>query len=171
MSNLIDQPLQWMHPQRVGLPGAFDASAVGALLNPMINQQFSPLTEHPAHRWWAEHWPLMAPAATLLGAYRLWPHLAWGGLSQRLSPAQRRFAGLALGPREPMAPAPEEPLELRLAAGGLRALLDALPDCPGLHQRVPLVFSPRAQQLASAWPTQPYPFATIVQAVQHARYS
>jgi len=172
---LMQQPLSWLHPQRLRLAAPFDSPALRVQLNRLLCEQACPLdladTQTAMTRLWLQHWRLLPQVAALIGARLAWPHLAAGGRAVGLSASQRAFAGYAALPWLDDVSLDGSPLVEQLQALGLHALLAFRENVPeGLSERLLLQFAlPVVQRQRDLSPIAPDQ-ALFKLAIQHARF-
>ncbi|WP_338806824.1 hypothetical protein V8U11_06115 [Pseudomonas chlororaphis] len=174
---ILNQPLDYLHPQRGGVPPLLVAADARAVLNRMLLSGLGMSCPDPQqiefNRWsdlWVVHWRRLPVIASLMGAQLLWPQLARGARSRELEASMRAFARADLGCRAPIVVNEEYGLEVSLGAVGLGALTAWREQIPeALMQRLLLQFSPQVVELQQTTPAQiPNPLLFIL-AVQHAR--
>lgn len=177
LQSILDEPLAYLHPQRLVVPAGFDVPQARSLLNRIVVEGLAlqqpelpsmPLTG--VAEQWIRHWQLLPYIARLIGAARLMPHLARGAALLRLAGPVRQFASYGCGLGDRLALDDSLICVEHVDAAGLNALWswsEAVP--PMLLERLPLQFSEPVVRLHRQWPvTKPDP-ALFFLAVQHAR--
>lgn len=176
---IAERPLGYIHSERLRLPIAMDTAQVQAVLNPLLvsclqlDGNVPPLAERQGRAaLWATHWQRLPEIAGLVAAWLLWPQLARGAHSCRLSAMQRSFAALPLGDRVADKSWMAVPAPIRLEAIGLHALTGWQKGLPALlGERLPLLFSPQAQACQRALAPVNVDYTLFLMAVQHARHN
>jgi type III secretion system OrgA/MxiK family protein len=173
---ILQEPLAYLHPQRLSLPSMFDSPSSRAALNRLLlsglglqGQWLETVGTAPWTELWLKHWRLLPGIAGLLGAHECWPRLARGASMQVLTPAQRAFARCSIGGRSSNAGEGKVSL-VDVEAAGLNALLgwrEKLPEV--LIQRLPLQFSPETVDVQRSMAAMKPDASLFILAVQHAR--
>ncbi|QFG34079.1 secretion system protein [Pseudomonas umsongensis] len=177
LSQILAEPLSYLHPQRLLLPEEFTWPEARSLLNRILLEGLEKQGASPATppltavaQQWVRHWRQLPYIARLMGAHRLMPDLARGATLLRLPLPLRRFAGYSLGGRCAL-PIGNSPVSMeQVDAAGLNALwswCEQVP--PALLERLPLQFSEPVVRLHRQWPVTQPDTALFFLAVQHAR--
>ena len=176
LRRILDEPLDYLHPQRLQLPAGFNHAEARHALNQILLERMDspeastsmPLTA--VAQLWIRTWRQLPYIACLIGAWRLFPQLVRDKVLQQLPAPMRHFAGCRPGPRVCL------PLERSCAvlhqveAAGFNALVGLsgfIP--PPLIQRLPLQFSPLVVDQHAQWPDAAADSTLFFLAVQHAR--
>jgi type III secretion system OrgA/MxiK family protein len=176
LSEILAEPLSYLHPQRLPLPEEFAGPEARGLLNRILlegleKRRASPATPLTAvAQQWVRHWRQLPYIARLMGAYRLMPDLARGATLLCLPLPLRRFAGYSLGVRCAL-PVGRSPVSIeQVEAAGLNALWSWYEQVPPvLLERLTLQFSEPVVRLHRQWPVTQPDTALFFLAVQHAR--
>lgn len=173
---ILAEPVDYVHAERLHIPTGFEGPDARRALNQIVLDGLElqgpwpavPLTA-VAHLW-IRQWHQLPYIASLLGAWRLFPHLARGGALQQLPLSLCRFASYRVGARACL------PLDLasqpmqQVEAAGFNSLCGWSEYIPTLLlERLSLQFSPRVVDLHRQWPVAEPDKALFFLAVQHAR--
>ena len=176
LRRILDEPLDYLHPQRLQLPAGFNHGKARDALNRILLEGMDspeaatsmPLTA--VAQLWIRTWGQLPYIACLIGAWRLFPQLVRGKVLQQLPAPVRQFAGCRPGPRVCL------PLEGSCAvlhqveAAGFNALVGLAKYIPPpLLQRLSLQFSPAVVDQQAQWPDAVADTTLFFLAVQHAR--
>jgi hypothetical protein len=172
---IIGEPLDYLHPQRLSLPPAFQGPQARQVLNRILladlDQGPWPSVAPTALAYlWIRQWRQLPYIASLMGAYRLLPSLAQGGVLQQLSPTLRKFAVSQSGNRDNPGMDLSAAIMPQIEAAGLNALWswhDFV--SPRLLARLLLQFSVEVVDLHRRWPVTEPDTTLFFMAVQHAR--
>jgi len=176
LQGILENPLNYLHPQRLSVPTGFDGPDARKLLERMLLEGLelqgpwpsAPLTA--VANLWVRHWRELPYIAGLMGANRLMPDLAQGAALLRLPLSLRRFAGYRLGARR--GPAIKcSPVSIeQVEAAGFNALWSWREHVPPmLLELLILQFSEPVVRLSRQWPVTEPDTALFFLAVQHAR--
>ena len=176
LQGILENPLNYLHPQRLSVPTGFDGPDARKMLERMLLEGLelqgpwpsAPLTAVAIQ--WVRHWRQLPYIARLMGAYRLMPDLAQGATLLRLPLSLRRFAGYRVGGRSGLPIERSRVSVEQVEAAGLNALWswhEHVP--PMLLQRLTLQFSQPVVSLHRQWPVTEPDTALFFLAVQHAR--
>ncbi|WP_434601353.1 secretion system protein [Pseudomonas sp. Z4-7] len=172
-----DEPLAYLHRQRLVLPAGFDGPQVRSLLNRMVLEGLAlqrsavppaPLTA--VAQQWVRHWQQLPYIARLIGAARLMPGLARGAALLRLAEPVRRFACYGFGSGGALMHDGSPVSVEQVDAAGLNALSSWSGQVPPmLLERLLLQFTEPVVHLHRQWPLSKPDPALFFLAVQHAR--
>ncbi|MNU48659.1 Oxygen-regulated invasion protein OrgA [compost metagenome] len=176
LQGILENPLSYLHPQRLSIPAEFDGPEARRLLEQMLLEGLelqgpwpaTPLTGVASQ--WVRHWRQLPYIARLMGAYRLMPDLAQGATLLRLPLPLRQFAGYRVGGRNGP-PIECSPVSVeQVEAAGLNALWSWHKQVPPvLLERLTLQFSEPVVRQHRQWPVTEPDTALFFLAVQHAR--
>lgn len=176
LQRILDEPLSYLHPQRLSLPAGFEGFETLDQLNRIVSEGCATEGLRPLvplsgmARQWVRLWEQLPYIARLMGAHRLMPDLAQGAGLLRLPLSLRRFAGYHLGPRSGL-PTECSPVSMEhVEAAGLHALWSWQEQVPPmLLERLILQFAEPVVRLRNQWPATKPDTALFFLAVQHAR--
>lgn len=174
LRQILGEPLEYLHPQRLELPAGFDNPGARCALNRILLEGSDLSAPWPCNgvaQQWIRQWRQLPYIARLMGAWRLFPQLARGGAVQRLPASLLQFAGCRPAPRACL---PLErscaPLQL-VDAAGYHALvgLSGFVSSP-LLERLRLQFAADVIDRQAQWPLAAADTTLFFLAVQHARH-
>jgi hypothetical protein len=175
LPGIIGAPLDYVHPQRLSLPDDFQGPEARRVLNRILVEGIDPGPWPAASPTamaclWLRHWHQLPYIALLMGAYRLLPNLARGGVLRQLPQTVRRFAVGLSGRRDTLSMDLSCAILPQVEAAGLNALRgwhDAI--SPRLLERLLLQFCVEVVDLHRRWPVTQPDTTLFFMAVQHAR--
>ncbi|TKK37745.1 hypothetical protein PflCFBP13517_25690 [Pseudomonas fluorescens] len=174
---ILNQPLDYLHPDRNVVPTLFETPKVRALLNQLLLREWGLESLEPSqiewNSWtdlWVRHWKLLPDVARFMGVQLMRPKLAYGARLYELDASARAFACLDFGCYTSVAINESESLEHTVVALGFAALNAWRSHIPEvLMQRLPLQFAPQIVVLQQVLPQQIPNSSLFILAVQHAR--
>lgn len=176
LRQILDEPLAYLHPQRLELPAGFENAQARHALDQLLLDGLGLRNESPSMPLsavalqWVKQWRQLPEIARLMGAWRMYACLAQGGRLQQLPRSLRRFAGCRPGPRVSLALQPHIELLPQIEAAGFNALSGLREFVPAsLLERLALQFSPEVVDLHAQWPQATADTTLFFLAVQHAR--
>lgn len=153
LTQILFDPLRYIHPQRLRLPRSFDTARQRAIVNRMLlgdALHSPPIGAHP--RRLLQHWRRLPYVCSLVGAQLLKPSLALRGRSLHLPAPVRFFMALPLrqliAGQDDLAPLVDwrsdaDPLR-QVQRAGLSCVLDWQQQAPAaLLARMRLLFAPQ----------------------------
>ncbi|MFH5255802.1 hypothetical protein ACGTRS_31670 [Burkholderia semiarida] len=180
VDRILLDPLAYIHPARLTLPGGMGGAEQRSVLNALIIDAYRLPIDLKAQLSHAERdlidaWSILPDVCALIGAQLLKAELAWGGAQMSLPHRIRRFASFPV--RQPMISSGAHQRRLResglpyVQAVGLEHLLAWQKDAaPALRARVKLPFAPEIDAFAPALqPDAPGDVFLVHQAIQYAK--